>query len=184
MGKALQRDVVVPAFRVVPQTPAEMRGVHAFNDRMRAANAGADFLLADQPNDVRPPGRPAPPIEWTKFVVVDQDDEVRGGFLLMTQPAWLQGEVRTVANYQAPLSEGIYDSRFGLVGLQMLRHLQRQWPLAFAVGMGGMDRPLPRLLQAAGWAVGPVPFLFHIVRSRRVLRPSLTAISTSLPTPP
>jgi hypothetical protein len=171
MGKALQRDVVTPAFRVVPQTAAEMRAVLAFNERMRAAHADADFLLPDQPNGaVRLPGRPSPPVEWTKLVVLDQQDEVRGGFLLMTQQGWIQGEVRSVANYQGPLSEGIHDAKFGMVGLQMLRHLQRHWPLAFAVGMGGMDRPLPRLLQAAGWTVNPVPFLFHIVGSGRVLR--------------
>jgi len=149
---------------------AEMPAVRAFNERMRAANAGADFLLADQPNAVRAPGRPAPPIEWTKYLVLDQDDEARGGFLLMTQPAWIGGAVTPVANYQAPLSEGITDSRFGMVGLHMLRHVQRQWPMAFVVGMGGMDRPLPRLLQAAGWTVNAVPFFFHIVSPGRVVR--------------
>ena len=170
MGKALQRDVVTPGFRVVPQTSAEMPAVRAFNERMRAANAAADFVLADRPNAPRAPGRAVPPIEWTKYLVLDQNDEVRGGFLLMTQPAWIGGALAPAANYQAPLSEGIHDSRFGMVGLHMLKHLQRQWPLAFVVGMGGMDRPLPRLLQAAGWTVNAVPFFFHIVRPGRVLR--------------
>ena len=170
MGKALQRDVVTPGFRIAAQTAAEMPAVRAFNARMRAANAGADFLLADQPNAVRPPGRPVPAIEWTKYVVLDQDDEARGGFLLMTQPLWIGGEVKPGANYQAPLSEGIRDPRFGMVGLHMLKHLQRQWPLAFAVGMGGMDRPLPRLLLAAGWTVNAVPFFFYVVSPARVVR--------------
>jgi hypothetical protein len=75
-----------------------------------------------------------------------------------------------VANYQGPLSEGIVDPRFGMVGMHMLRYVQKHWPFTFAVGMGGADRPLPRLLQAAGWHVRPVPFLFHVVRASRVLR--------------
>jgi len=136
---------------------------------MRAASAPADFLLPDQPNNSHTLGTPAQAIERTKFVVVDNDDEVHGGFLLMSQPGWLNGEIVEVANYQAPLSEGIVDSRYGMVGMHMLRYVQKHWPLTFAVGMGGSDRPLPRLLQAAGWRLCPVPFLFHVVRASRVL---------------
>jgi hypothetical protein len=147
-----------------------MDAVRAFNERMRAAHATSDSLLPDQPNNSHTLGTPAQAIDWTKFVVVGNDDEVRGGFLLMTQPGWLNGEVVSVANYQGPLSEGIVDPRYGMVAMQMLRYVQKHWPLTFAVGMGGADRSLPRLLQATGWDVRPVPFLFHVVRASRVLR--------------
>lgn len=157
-------------FSVVAQTREETDAVLAFNDRMRAAKAPADFLLPDQPNNSHTLGTPPQAIEWTKFVVVDNNDEVHGGFLLMSQPAWLNGAIVEAANYQAPLSEGIVDSRYGMVGMHMLRYVQKHWPLTFAVGMGGMDRPLPRLLQAAGWQLRAVPFLFHVVRASRVLR--------------
>jgi len=155
---------------VVAQTREDTDAVLAFNGRMRAAKAPVDFLLPDQPNNSHTLGTPPQAIEWTKFVVVDNDDEVRGGFLLMTQPAWLNGAIVEVANYQAPLSEGIVDPRYGMVGMHMLRYVEKHWPLTFAIGMGGMDRPLPRLLQAAGWHVRAVPFLFHVVRASRVLR--------------
>jgi hypothetical protein len=157
-------------FSVVAQTWGEMDAVRAFNERMRAASAPSDFLLPDQPNNSHTLGVPPQAVEWTKFVVVDNEDEVRGGFLLMTQPGWLNGELVPVANYQGPLSEGIVDHRYGMVGMHMLRYVQKHWPFTFAVGMGGADRPLPRLLQAAGWHVRPVPFLFHVVRASRVLR--------------
>lgn len=157
-------------FSVVAQTWGEMDAVRAFNERMRAARAPSDFLLPDQPNNTHTLGTPPRAIDWTKFVVVDNDDEVRGGFLLMTQPGWLNGELVSVANYQGPLSEGIVDPHFGMVGMHMLRYVQKHWPLTFAVGMGGADRPLPRLLQAAGWQLSPVPFLFYVVRASRVLR--------------
>jgi hypothetical protein len=113
---------------------------------------------------------PPQAVEWTKFVVVDNEDEVRGGFLLMTQPGWLNGELVPVANYQGPLSEGIVDPRYGMVGMHMLRYVQKHWPFTYVVGMGGAERPLPRLLHAAGWHVRPVPFLFHVVHASRVLR--------------
>ena len=156
-------------FSVVAHTREETDAVLAFNERMRAAHAPADFLLPDQPNNSHTLGTPPQAIDRTKFVVVDNDDQVHGGFLLMSQPGWLNGEIVEVANYQAPLSEGVVDSRYGMVDMHMLRYVQTHWPLTFAVGMEGVDRPLPRLLQAAGWRLYAVPFLFHVVRASRVL---------------
>ncbi len=155
---------------IVAHTREETDAVLAFNERMQAARAPADFLLPDRPNDSHTLGVAPQPVGWTKFVVLDGDDAVRGGFLLMTQPAWVDGDVVEAANYQAPLSEGIIDARYGMVGMHMLRYVQAHWPYVFAVGMGGLDRPLPRLLQAAGWRVEPVPFLVHVVQPARVLR--------------
>jgi hypothetical protein len=137
---------------------------------MVADRAATDFLLPDLPSAARDPADPEPSITWTKYVAVDDAGEVRGGFLLMKQPAWLNGRPVPVVNYQSPLSEGIRDKRFGLVAMHMLKYVQRQWPHAFVVGMGNADRPLPRLLTAAGWTVRPVPFMFRIVRPSRVLR--------------
>ncbi len=156
--------------RVVPQTATEMAAVARFNERMRSGGAPTDFLLPDQPNPQTDRGDSSVPITWTKYVVLDQDDEARGGFLLMTQPGWLDGRELPIANYQAPLSEGIIDPRFATVGLHMLRFMQRKWPLTFVVGMGSAERPLPRLLTAARWNVRPVPWLFRIVHAARVAR--------------
>ena len=64
----------------------------------------------------------------------------------MTQPGWLDGAIVDVANYQAPLSEGIVDPRYGMVGMDMLCYVQKHWPYTFVVGMEGIDRPLPRSL--------------------------------------
>jgi hypothetical protein len=95
---------------------------------------------------------------------------VRGGFLLMDQQAWVGGEMVRATNYQSPVSEGLWDSRYAFVAMAMLRDFQRRCPHAFIVGMGHIDRPLPRLLLAAGWSIRPIPFLFRIVRAAPVLR--------------
>jgi hypothetical protein len=168
-GRSALAAVPRITFSVVAQTREETDAVLAFNDRMRAANAPAGFLLPDQPNNTHTLGTPPQAIERTKFVLVDNDDQVHGGFVLMSQPGWLNGEIVEVANYQAPLSEGIVDAQYGMVGMHMLRYVQKHWPLTFAVGMGDTDRSLPRLLQAAGWRLCAVPFLFHVVRASRVL---------------
>src|SRR5678816_1661220 len=154
LGKAVQGDIMSIATRagsvsVVPFTEAEVPAALAFNARMLAGKAP------------------------TKFVAIDDGGHARGGFLLMQQPAVLNGQAVAVANYQAPVSEGILDSRHGMVGMHMLRCVLRQWPHSFVVGMGAADRPLPRLLAAAGWTVRPIPFLFKMVRPRRVFRDCL-----------
>jgi hypothetical protein len=161
--------ITAPAtLRFVPYTPAERPAVRAFNDRMRAGRAPTDFVLPDLPNAMdRDPGAA---IAWTKYLAVDVEDAVRGGFLLMEQPGWLGGASLAVANHQAPVSEGILNPRYAMVGLRMIRFMEHQWPYSFFVGMGSADRPLPRLLAATGWSVREVPFFFRIVRAGRVLR--------------
>src|SRR6185295_14703242 len=42
--------------------------------------------------------------------------------------------------------------------------------MLYALGMGGIANPLPRLLSAAGWRLMEVPFFFKIVRPFRFLR--------------
>ena len=124
-----------------------MRG---FNSRLQAADALLFPLTetAPQPN----PNRPATGIEFRHFVVVDDGGEVRGGYFLRSQPFWIRGKMHAVAHYNAPLSEGIIDKRYATVGAMMLAHALREQPLLFAMGMGGMDRPLPRMLRAMGWS--------------------------------
>jgi hypothetical protein len=135
--------------------------------RREAASTG--FLLPDRPNDSRAIAAPDRPITWTKYVAVDPAQDVRGGFLLMKQPAVAGGREVRVANYQAPISEGVRDRGFGMVGMLMLKYAHQRWPLTFVVGMGDPARPLPRLLAAAGWRIHVVPFLFRLARPNRVL---------------
>src|SRR5262249_10522238 len=96
--------------------------------------------------------------------------EVRGGFTLRRQEFWLRGEVVPMANYQGPLSEGIWDRRYMMAGVQMLRAALRDQPLLYALGMGGVDQPLPRLLASSGWDLALVPFRFKVLNGTRFLR--------------
>jgi hypothetical protein len=80
------------------------------------------------------------------------------------------GQVYAVGHYQAPLSEGVADKRYTAVGAAMLAHALREQPLLFAMGMGGMDRPLPRMLRAMGWTILETPFYFLVLNARRFLR--------------
>jgi hypothetical protein len=51
----------------------------------------------------------------------------------------------------------------------MLAHALRQYPLLFAMGMGGMDHPLPRMLKGIGWTLLETPFFYRILNAGRFL---------------
>ena len=134
--------------------------VQAFNARLKAGGWDG-FGLPEALNDHPDAARSAGGIRKTHFVVVDGGD-IRGGFLLQRQPFWLADHQYDVANYQAPLSEGLTCRRYAHVAAVMIRHVLRENSLTFAVGMGSADQPLPRMLRSMGWRIVPIPFLFKL----------------------
>jgi hypothetical protein len=153
--------------RIVPYSEREIPGVIAFNQRMGADQALTDFLLPETaPSPEKTTDRV---IRKTQYLAVEEDF-VRGGFLLVAQPAWVNGQLQAVLNFQSLLSEGIRDKRYALVAMQMLKYIQQQGDRIFVVGMGSDTSPLPRLLKASHWSLEPVPFLFRVHRVNRVLR--------------
>jgi hypothetical protein len=153
--------------KIVPYQPEHEPGVAAFNRRAQAHDA--PFSLSKTALSAWLPANLGQALRRELFLALD-GDEVRGGFALRRQPFWLGGEVREVANYQGPLSEGLWDRRSMMAGVQMLRAALREQPLLYALGMGGMTQPLPKLLAAAGWKMAPVPFRFKVLRPTTFLR--------------
>jgi len=52
----------------------------------------------------------------------------------------------------------------------MLRSAMKMEPELFALGMGGLDRPLPTMLKAMRWQLCAVPFFYRIHHPNRLLR--------------
>ena len=150
---------------VVPYAKEHEAAVHAFNLRM--ANAPSLFLLPEKaPQAVNEPRI----VSATQYLAVDEDKQVRGGVIVMDVPAWINGREVAAANLQSPLSEGIVDPMYSMVGMQLIRWTLRRTPYLYVVGMGSADNPLPRLLKAFGWKVRPAAFLFKMNRVGRCLR--------------
>lgn len=139
----------------------------AFNERMRRGNAPSEFLLPDKPPV--PEDRRSRRIQSSYYLGTD-GGLVRGGFVLVEYPAWLAGEEIRATDCMAPLSEGIVDPAYSMVGMHFIRYLQKNARHALAVGMGAVNNPFPRLLKASGWTVREVPFFFRICRAGRFFR--------------
>lgn len=154
------------ALKIVPYSADLEAAVQRFNQRMVAGNADADF---DIPQKAVPPLPPLP-VRAEQFLAIDDAGEARGGIILQQLPLWVSGKAEPGLNLQSALSEGIVNKKFSLVAVQMIRWALKQSPYAYIVGMGGEEKPLPRLLRAAGWTVRPVPFYFRMQNPSRCLR--------------
>jgi hypothetical protein len=154
------------SIRIEPYTSEEdAAAARAFNQRLRVHNQ-TEYLLGEHP----PGPEPADAAIHNHYYLVHEDDVVRGGFLLAAFPAGFgDGRASLALNAREPLSEALIDPHYALLGLRILKFIERQGPHLFALGMGSGSRPFPRLLKGAGWSLSQVPFLFRVVRARRFL---------------
>jgi hypothetical protein len=151
-----------------PFTPDLTPAVAEFNTRLLAGGADPELLFPENPVPERPPNQPGRLFE-ERFLMVEEGS-VHGGFILNHQNYWLGETVASIAHFRLPLSEGIVNRKFAGVGMQMVRHALREQPRLFALGMGGRQRALPRLLEAMHWKLWEVPFYFFVNRPFRFLR--------------
>jgi len=144
--------------------------VQAFNDRLQAGGAAADlvfypyavprWLAKSDGCDV-----------FNEYFVALEDDTVRGAYALKCQKFLLpDGNVRSIGYYHHVLSEGIVNRSYASVGALLLRDAMMRSSLLYCLGMGGYDRPLPKMLVGLEWKHCAIPFYFRIVRPFRFLR--------------
>lgn len=162
---------------VVPYEPRFEPAVRRFNRRLSGSPEHESFAL---PRSADPPNSEGK-TKTRHYLGVDDSEEVRGGFVLHRHRGHAGGREIEIFNLQAPISEAVVDSRYRMVGPLMLRSAVRQWPYIYAVGMGGTDQPLPRLLDALGWRVSEVPFFYWAPKPVRAAVEFLRAGAWPLP---
>ncbi|MDP9160199.1 MAG: hypothetical protein M3O09_08210 [Acidobacteriota bacterium] len=143
--------------------------VKAFNQRLSAGGIASEFHF---PDTNIPPWLPKADGRriYQEFYLATDGDAVRGAYILKFQDFSFAGEVRPVVYYHLPISEGTVNKAYSSVGVHMLRSALKAQPMLFCLGMGGFDRPLPRMLNATGWSLSAVPFFFKVNNAARFLR--------------
>src|SRR6266576_505550 len=101
---------------IQPFTEARSAAVREFNQRLRSGGCD-EFEFPDQHESGR-----------QEFLVID-GASVRGGYILRAQEFAIEGQIRQVAHYRLPLSEGLINKAYVGVGALMLRHALSQLPL-------------------------------------------------------
>ncbi len=163
---------------IQPYREEHQAAVQEFNQRLRSRGAHPDlvFFRFAQPRWLpRTEGSPV----YQEYFVALENDVVRGGYALKQQSFFFaDGTTRTVAYYHHPLSEGIVNKSYAAVGGMLLKDALGRSPLLYCLGMGGYDRPLPKMLVRLGWAHFLVPFYFKVVHPNRFFR-EMQALHTS-----
>jgi hypothetical protein len=155
--------------RIVSFEPQFVPEVRKFNDRLRSANA-FPFPASEADPAGPPPLATECGINFHHFLAIDDQGAVRGSYFIRTQPFLIRKQVHTVGHFTAPLSEGIIDKRYAAVGALLISHALKFQPLLFAMGMGGLQNQLPRIVKAMGWVVYEVPFFFRVLNGSRFFR--------------
>jgi hypothetical protein len=148
----------MPPIEIRPFSSEWLAALREFNGRLEAIGIG----LPEDPEAEMLPG--------SRMYLAVEGRDVRGGYILRPQTFSFSGELRRVAHLRLPLSEGAVNRSYARVGPLLIRSAEKAEPLLYALGMGGLDRPLPRMLQAMGWSITPVPFYFRVVHAARFLR--------------
>jgi len=161
-----------------PYTREWEPAVAAFNQRLAPQRTPVHFQFPERCVPDWLPSREGRRIWQEYFLAIEEETTVRGGYILKTQDFWVDGNVEIVGNLQLPISEGIVDPRYSFVGVQLVSNALKRQPLLYALGMGGLETPLPRLLRTLKWSLCLVPFLFRVVRPARFLR-GLPVLRTS-----
>jgi len=165
------------AIVIEPYRPEHEPAVAKFNRRLQSGRAERDLVFYEH-SEPRwlPPNRSS--IFNQYFVAID-NGAVRGGYALKWQDFWFSdGGVRSLGYYHHPLSEGIINKSYAVVGALLLRDAVQRSPLLYCLGMGGYDRPLPRMLVSLDWSHCLFPFYFRVVHPYRFLR-EMQALRTS-----
>lgn len=156
------------AILIEPYRKEHEPAVADFNRRLQSGGAERDLVFYER----AVPRWPSPNTSsiFNEYFVALDGSAVRGGYALKRQDFWFSdGAVRSIGYYHHPLSEGIVNKSYAIVGTLLLRDALQRSPLLYCLGMGGYDRPLPKMLVGLGWSHCLLPFYFRVVHPRHFL---------------
>src|SRR5450432_3624152 len=158
--------------QIVPFIAGHVAAVREFNRRLMPVDPDGDGAPpASRADDLQFPETPDPGwLPGMELFVACEGDAVRGGYILRRQEFSVLGETVPVAHYRLPLSEGVIDRKYAMLGLRLIRDALAREPRLYALGMGGLQHPLPQMLKRLGWRMCAVPFHFKVVHPFRFLR--------------
>lgn len=148
--------------------PEHAAKVEAFNQRLAAAGETYHRLRMEKPFRTMLHSENSP-ITIEKLFCFD-GDEIRGGVGVKRMMFRVNGNYEEVAFSVYPLSEGIINSAFGMVGLMIEEEILRRYRLMYGLGIESLEGLGARLKHNTGWFALPVPFHFAVCQAYPFLR--------------
>jgi len=153
--------------KIIEINPLIIKEISAFNNRLK--DQGFSYTLSDNIHSTWLPNTHEREVFEDYYLAMDSE-QVRGGYTLKKQVFYISNKEKTIGYYYNPISEGLIDKKYNLVGVQLLFDALKKSPALFALGMGGLTEPLPKMLASLGWKLVPIPFLFKVIHSYSFLR--------------
>ena len=154
---------------IIPYPKELEPAVQRFNQRLESGGKGEYVFPENCTSRMFP--RDAGRSVWREyFVAKDENEEVRGGYIMRGQPFWLRGQEFEMPFLKLPVSEGSVNTEYAYLALSLLMDVNERNPQHFAMGMGGLKNRLPKIMRKMGNTVEEIPFYFRIERPSRVLR--------------
>ena len=97
-----------------------------------------------------------------KFILTENKNLVVAGYTLKSQLFKLKNDLLKIGYYYNPVTAGLFNKKYNICGVMLLKDAQKKNPNLFCLGMGGHSEALPRLLNSLNWKLQTVPFFFKI----------------------
>ena len=157
------------SLRIQPYTGDWSKAVAEFNQRIRPANA--PFQLSETPAPLQLSKRGGRKACREEVFLAVEEDRVRGAYTFKHQEFSVGGRILEVGMCRLPISEGIVDKRYSMVGVMLIRDAVRRQPLLYNLGIGDLNVVIARMVLAMGWRViRVVPFFFKVRNGFQFLR--------------
>jgi hypothetical protein len=163
------------AIVIQPYRQEHEAAVEDYNRRLQSSSGDPNLVFSQSAIP-----RWLPPVNdnsvWNEFyVAIDassgEKPSARGAYALKQEQIFVRGKgTHRIACYHHPVSEGVVNRSFASVGVLLARDALARQPLLYALGMGGMDRPIAKMLKALGFNLTPMPFYFRVVHAAKFLR--------------
>ena len=157
------------AIVIEPYRQEHEPAVQEFNRRLQQSSGDPDLVFSQRsvPRWL-PPANDNP--VWNEFFVAVEGSAIRGAYGLKQEMVLVHGKgTYRVACYHHPLAEGIIDRKYASVGALLARDAFARQPFLYALGMGGSDRPIAKMLKVLGFSLTPIPFYFRVVHPYKFL---------------
>jgi hypothetical protein len=140
--------------------------VEAFNQRLAAAGQTYHRLSVEKPFRTML-HRDDSPVIAERFLCFE-NDEIRGGIGIKRMMFRVCDSDEEVAVSVYPLSEGIINPAYSIIGLMIQKEMLRRFPLMYS--LGAPSTTPAKLKQRTGWYSMPVPFYFKVLHARPFFR--------------
>ena len=141
---------------IKPYKVGNINSVIDFNIRLKSGGTQLSFLESNIPNWL--PKFDDMKIFQESFLALENDSIVRGAYMLKQQEFSFKGDVVSIASYHQPISEGIVNKKYNSIGIRLIMDGLNRQPLLFALGMGGYDEQITKVLEAMRWNIFSIPF--------------------------